>query len=313
MGCEIHRKGTTVTGTLGGFIEHPEYGLCGIISAHVALHPDELYECKYRGGHLKLNHWPERYVHDRDIYQPAAYDESQPTGHLVEAVYIEGDNITSGVDIAIFKITDRLPVDGTFPAQIRAEQKEATTLKFTSGKTTGSINTSNHTLWKFGKTSGQTRGQMEFVTPFVSVKEIHLRCMAGDFQVMQMNLHQVTSIDEIPFACPGDSGALVFLDREDLVCVGVIEGGFEGGGPVFVSPINSILKHCNVTQLKSFYPTQGEMAASISELQKQITKNNQQWRQTLVKYYASWKKFNKVKPQTTMQIQINRQISKEKI
>ncbi|WAR30319.1 hypothetical protein MAR_032861, partial [Mya arenaria] len=270
MGCEIQRKGTKVTGTLGGFIEHPEYGMCGIISAHVALHLDELSECKYRGGHLKLNHWPERYVNDRAIYQPAAYDDSQPIGQLVEAVYIEGDNGTSGVDIAIFKITDRLPVDGTFPAQIRGE---ATTLKFTSGMTTGSINTSNHTLWKFGKTSGQTRGQMEFVTPFVSVKEIHLRFMAGDFQVVQYNLHEVTSTDDNHFACPGDSGALVFLEKEDLVCVGVIEGGFEGGGPVFVSPINPILKQCNVTQLKSFYPTHGEMAASISEMQKQITKH----------------------------------------
>ncbi|WAR30317.1 hypothetical protein MAR_032859, partial [Mya arenaria] len=271
MGCEIQRKVNEVTGTLGGFIEHPEYGTCGIISAHVALHSDELFECKYRGGHLKLHHWPERYVNDRAIYQPAAYDESQPIGQLMEAIYIEGDYSTSGVDIAIFQITDRFPADGKFPAQSRNGIKEPTTLEYKSGKTTGSVITSNQTLWKYGKTSGQTRGQMVFRIPFVSVKEINFNDKSNDFQVIQMKLYEVTSNDERSFACPGDSGALVFLEKDDLDCVGVIEGGFKGGGPVFVSPINSILKHCNVTQLKSFYPSQGEMAASISELQTQVT------------------------------------------
>ncbi|XP_060567647.1 uncharacterized protein LOC132726353 [Ruditapes philippinarum] len=55
MGCEIggdSHNGQYVRGTLGCFIDHPQFGVCGLTCGHVLLSPNELRELKttYRGS-----------------------------------------------------------------------------------------------------------------------------------------------------------------------------------------------------------------------------------------------------------------------
>jgi hypothetical protein len=104
MGCKITSSSRPEKyGTLGGFIEHPEYGLCGITCAHVVLNDKEKLLLK---GHSTI---------EGDtgvkIYQPDSKPVEQAIdyelGKLVKITYKEGESDRPGVDLA--------PITAGFP------------------------------------------------------------------------------------------------------------------------------------------------------------------------------------------------------
>ncbi|KAH3726923.1 hypothetical protein DPMN_052800 [Dreissena polymorpha] len=103
MGCKIQR---TLNGTLGLFVDHHSYGLCGVSCAHVLLSAEEIMHCRERNGRIVLDSF------DCDVFRP---ERPHTIGKLREVITKEGSDSESGLDIAIFEITTRLPQDGKFP------------------------------------------------------------------------------------------------------------------------------------------------------------------------------------------------------
>ncbi|XP_053378818.1 uncharacterized protein LOC128548329 [Mercenaria mercenaria] len=256
MGCKISRdklKGTDIchmSGTLGGFVQHPKYGLCGFTCAHALLHHSELEELKDMGGIL---HWP--YFGELEaISQPEkALNE---IGRLVQAVYKEGVNGGTGVEVALFQVEKRYPIDGDFPSsQTQASQD----LRFDSGTTYGCSRLNADAIVKFGYKTNKTFGKflMKQGTTCVRTQKHKLKVQT-DFEVILYNQLEVRSIPDssgrtTDFAYFGDSGSLVFMKGEDdeYVCVGMLEGGTSDGTAV-VTPITPILELLDVSKLKSF-------------------------------------------------------------
>jgi hypothetical protein len=110
-GLAIHAKvlkeGGILGGTLGGFIDHSKYGLCGLTCAHVVYSPAELEEFK-KNKLLSLK---------KKVYQPIG-KRSSAFGEVVLAVYDEGSqegSQSSGMEVALVRIHKRQPKDGSFP------------------------------------------------------------------------------------------------------------------------------------------------------------------------------------------------------
>ncbi|XP_060561273.1 uncharacterized protein LOC132721039 [Ruditapes philippinarum] len=77
MGCQI--GGDCSSGTLGCFIDHPQYGVCGLTCAHVLLNPLELLHLETYG----MMKWP---LHGmvKNVYQPA--DNKSVLGNVVQLI-----------------------------------------------------------------------------------------------------------------------------------------------------------------------------------------------------------------------------------
>lgn len=114
MGCAICNEnidqcGNCSAGTLGGFLNHPLYGICCITCAHVLFDDLNSFQNVQNG----IKHWT-----DRDpavnVLQPCSLG-APPFGRVACAIFNAGDETYSGVDAALVKITSRHPVDGCFP------------------------------------------------------------------------------------------------------------------------------------------------------------------------------------------------------
>ncbi|XP_053391008.1 uncharacterized protein LOC128553847 isoform X2 [Mercenaria mercenaria] len=105
MGCKISAVQDQY-GTLGGFIDHPEYGLCGFSCAHVLVDENTLSTLTM----TKKMQWNERW---KQVYQPIQSEDGQ-IGRLLECYYDNGHGY-HGVDLALFSIDKRPPVSGEFP------------------------------------------------------------------------------------------------------------------------------------------------------------------------------------------------------
>jgi hypothetical protein len=97
------------SGTLGGFIEHPEYGLCGITCAHVVSNDDDKFKLK------EMSTITVKQNLTGMIYQPDGFISENKLGKLVQVTYKEGEKGRIGVDLALFKIEKRAPKKGQFP------------------------------------------------------------------------------------------------------------------------------------------------------------------------------------------------------
>ncbi|XP_052762699.1 uncharacterized protein LOC128205233 [Mya arenaria] len=272
MGCEIGRGESRDIGTLGGFIDHPEYGLCGITSGHMCLDHAEYEACVKNNGRLMLEQWPEG-SRGREMFQPAKLQKGDEVGHLVEVLYQVGSHLESGFDVALFQIEKKYPADGIFPAEKINDLLHDVAYTFKSGNVCGVSRAADKSLWKFGRTSGSTKGKTHLKTPMTAVKEVPLSWRTPDqFQIMLLNQFAVSPIGTDPdkkFANYGDSGALVFIDEEkdDLTCVGMVAGGEITSSIAIISPICPILKHCNVTKFHSFYKTPRQNNEAIERLE----------------------------------------------
>lgn len=103
MGCAIRNGdilGQCSIGTIGGFIQHPSYGLCCTTSAHVLLGDlNTIHE--HHVGFRKLVFGE----HNFPVYQPTCVG-ARPFGNLVEAIYYEGNLYEAGVDVALIRIQE---------------------------------------------------------------------------------------------------------------------------------------------------------------------------------------------------------------
>ncbi|XP_052809595.1 uncharacterized protein LOC128238059 [Mya arenaria] len=280
IGCEIGRGESKDIGTLGGFIDHPEYGMCGLTSGHMCLDRAEYEACVKHDGRLMLQQWPEG-TRGRGIYQPAKLQNGDEVGQLVEVLYKVGGHLESGFDVALFQIEQKYPADGIFPAEKIDDQCHDVAYKFKSGNVCGVSRTADKPLWKFGRSTGSTTGKALFKTPITAVKEVRLLWKTHDkFEIMLLNQFAVSPLgtdQNKKFANYGDSGALVFIDKDidDLTCVGMVAGGEVGSSIAIISPICPILKHINVTKFHSFYNTPRQNSEALQRLETMYSQLDQ--------------------------------------
>ncbi|XP_045187834.2 uncharacterized protein LOC123545572 [Mercenaria mercenaria] len=256
MGCKISSTFLPQKhGTLGGFVEHPEYGLCGITCAHVVLSDDLKFELKAKAN-VKENE-----MSCCEIFQPFNDPQKQNViGKQVEVTYKEGGNGTAGVDLALFKLHQRQPTDRTFP-----DCKSASTIKYESGNVWGQsgIPSDQRKVLKYGFVTGFTYGNIQFENAVVREMDFHSKIEvnkgAEKYTTTLYKQYHIKSDDKkLKFSELGDSGALVFmkegLDEEsELRCIGMVVGVFSDD-TCAVTPVTAILKELHVNHLKMFLP-----------------------------------------------------------
>jgi hypothetical protein len=125
MGCKITRL-TEIDrkrgGTLGGFIDNPKYGLCGITCAHAMMFPDELEKCVEQNGEIS---WPQ--ISSDIVCQPDPLAINK-IGRIVQAIYKNSNQYEASVEVALIQIEDRPPKSGVFPNVAKVGQKGKTLL-----------------------------------------------------------------------------------------------------------------------------------------------------------------------------------------
>ncbi|XP_053391968.1 uncharacterized protein LOC128554682 [Mercenaria mercenaria] len=238
------------TGSLGCFIDHPEYNLCGLTCAHVLLFPWG-FEHVEADEDSKLS-WPLFKPHDQ-VFQPASTNNA--IGQLVQVIYHKGGSRSCGMEVALFQIDKRQPVSGGFPTMRNAGGVEK--MRFDSGKSCGISRIGDGVAIKFGPVTDKTVGKFYSETDNTSVQTIkHF----WDYEQFRITLHKQLCVhatdsngQPIPFAAEGDSGSLVFKKEEngELVSVGIVEGKTSFGTTV-VTPIKPILQKLGVQSIKSF-------------------------------------------------------------
>ncbi|WAR08885.1 hypothetical protein MAR_018843 [Mya arenaria] len=261
LGCKIMRSGfrsdffqlreKKVHGTLGGFVDHPEYGFCGFSCAHVLLNKNEIEKAERD----KRIYYP---TLNESVFQPVDGPDGDRIGFLVEAMYKEkhDDDKRAGVELALFSVDKRIPRKGTFPSLPSSQFRKT----FNSGNTIGPTLAKGRRVWKFGCTSQYTEGFIHGMTS--SVRTQPFSYMTPIKQITLFNQLEVSSgVHGKTFAQQGDSGALVFKDTlgdEEPVCVGMVVGGSgldarNSSCQTFVTPIREILEALNVKHLKVFH------------------------------------------------------------
>lgn len=245
MGCRITRLtglADVFGGTLGGFIDHPKYGICGITCAHALMFPDELKKCVENNGEIS---WPQIFSSDI-VCQPDPVEVNK-IGRIVQAIYKEGDQSEAGVEVALIQIEDRPPISGQFPDV--GSNGSSVPYTFESGKTCGVTRFMEKDLYKFGCTSDLTVGRLK-TTP-VCVRSFEFKSIG-----FTLKLCNQLELRTEGFATHGDSGSLVFCEgmSGDFECIGMVEGGVSYKTCI-LTPIHSILTALKVSSLKEFEST----------------------------------------------------------
>ncbi|XP_060588932.1 uncharacterized protein LOC132744291 [Ruditapes philippinarum] len=249
LGCKITSSTCPgKSGTLGGFIEHPEYGLCGITCAHVVANDDDKFKLKEMSTVTVKE--------DHIMYQPDDDDKSKnKLGKLVQLTYKEGENGKPGVDLALFRIEKRAPKEGQFP--------DGNLPSFNTGLVWGKtgIPSGQRNVQKFGYVTLNTSGVMQFDNCAIKEEPFFSKMTIGDDRLSLTTTlykqYQIKSCDKnIPFCKQGDSGALVFMEdntgeETTLRCIGMLVGLTDDNSG-YVTPITAILDELKVKQLKPF-------------------------------------------------------------
>ncbi|XP_060600468.1 uncharacterized protein LOC132753928 [Ruditapes philippinarum] len=233
-------------GDFGGFVEHPEYGLCGITCAHVVLD-----DTKFNLFKEKTTQTEEDF--DVMIYQPKLNEGRQgpdyEVGKLKQATYTDGGNDKPGVDLALFKIEKRAPTNGGFP--------NSRISSFKAGLVWGKrgIPSRCKDVQKFGQVTRNTHGVIQFDNSVV--REIQFFDNLKHDKPTLYKQYHIKSKNKKGFCKEGDSGALVFMKdntggESDLRCIGMVVGTFIHDHAGIVTPITAILDELKVQQLKSF-------------------------------------------------------------
>jgi hypothetical protein len=106
IGCRIESLKVPDGGTLGGFIDHPDHGLCAITCSHVLFTADEFEEMYRRQIHIK-------YMAKTLCYQPKNPDIF---GEVCDVRLFKGNENNGGMDIAFVKVKEsRKPKTPSFP------------------------------------------------------------------------------------------------------------------------------------------------------------------------------------------------------
>ncbi|XP_060604833.1 uncharacterized protein LOC132757540 [Ruditapes philippinarum] len=187
------------------------------------------------------------------VYQPA--DKRSVLGHtLFQVIYKKGSDENYGMDVALFKITDRHPKSPSFPDETGSNS--ATSIKYDSWRmcSTDRLNKKEDAkVIKFGSKTELRHGIIKFDT--TSVKSLDASSLVHGYAPIQLFKQIEVKAPEngIPFADNGDSGAPVFVVEKNSQnkCIGIVEGG-TSYGTVVVTPIVPILAELDVPCLKSF-------------------------------------------------------------
>ncbi|XP_053395009.1 uncharacterized protein LOC128555734 [Mercenaria mercenaria] len=255
MGCQIGgevENGKYKKGTLGCFIDHPQYGVCGLTCAHVLLNSWDLI--RLQSAHNGTFNWP---LHDmcKSVYQPA--NQTNSIGETVQYIYKEGSESCTGMEVALFKLTSRQPKSSDFPDASVTVPTIATNINYKHWRISSAarLNSRMKHVVKFGSQTELRDGIIEF--DIVSVKELNSYPLAienNSFIKLHKQIEVSPKTQHILFADKGDSGALVFLvddHSSENTCIGIVEGGTSYGSTV-VTPIVPILEELKVSGLKCF-------------------------------------------------------------
>lgn len=228
IGCAIGPATKHVLGTLGGFVEHPVHGLCGLTCAHVILDEEEIRRRENVTG--------------RACVQPNC--TSAAFGTLVTSIFRDSHIVEPGLDIALIKLDQRLPVDGNFPDTETSDLKtagfgEKDEIKYTSGRICSDMHLHrDKRIVKYGATTFLRRGVFGFDGMEFAYSPVHY---FGKPDLVLKNQIQIYDINKCGrFSDEGDSGALVFMvSGNELEAVGILLGG--GDGFSVMTPIRDVL------------------------------------------------------------------------
>ncbi|XP_060575288.1 uncharacterized protein LOC132732794 [Ruditapes philippinarum] len=265
MGCQITSNKTSPSyGTLGGFYYHTDLGLCGITCAHVVLDEAEMHDL--RGEKKIWNTDPPM------VFQPDISRLKYQLGPVKEVVYKAGNDSSSGIDMAIFKLEGRAPNSGHFPA--------GPGLCFETGRTLGTSGLKHNTqVLKYGRTTELTRGYIEFENVTVRAIRYERRYTVNNCEYTYFLKNQIQIRPDIsdfrPFNDDGDSGAFVFAKDTDnqLACIGMCVGKIDLSAVVI--PISVIKEELGVSQLYDF--RWNHISEKLKEIDREMKiRNNQQ-------------------------------------
>ncbi|XP_060585387.1 uncharacterized protein LOC132741272 [Ruditapes philippinarum] len=264
MGCQITSNDTSPSyGTLGGFYYHSDFGLCGITCAHVVLNWDNMN--KLKGEKQVLSSASPM------VFQPDTTRPRHQLGPVKEVVYREGNEKSSGIDMAIFKLEDNAPESGRFPGS---------EICFETGRTLGTSGLRYNTqVLKYGRTTGLTRGYIEFEETTVRLCKFQCQYTIKNDEhpyLLKKQIEIRPDISESPqfklFNDGGDSGAFVFAKDSDdqLACIGMCVGKLNSNG--IVIPISVIKEEFGISQFCDFQTK--HLSEQIQEINKEMKMMN---------------------------------------
>ncbi|XP_060583135.1 uncharacterized protein LOC132739434 [Ruditapes philippinarum] len=253
-------SGCICSGTLSGFLELKDSdNLYGFTCAHIVMPHLLLKKNLDKSSNKSFINQPENSdeVLASIVYQPPK--SSEILGKVVKVAYEEGGNGKSGMEIALIELQkSRCPLSGKI-----SDFVEHT---FESGLVADRMTIQNDEgVLKFGSASGISHGRIAFDSGIV--RELTFPWQNDCLQLILHNQLEVWPINfQERFAKEGDSGAPVFVSRNDeLVCLGIVEGGFDCGFCV-VTPIECFLTGLGICSLKDF----PKISSSTCELCKHL-------------------------------------------
>ncbi|KAH3868377.1 hypothetical protein DPMN_031522 [Dreissena polymorpha] len=267
MGCRIQRKGNKSEGTIGVFVQHPFYGVCGITCAHVLLNKDEMNSChENTNNKMWLSNDPKG-----TVYQPYP---PHVIGVLRMAIVKEGNDNPIGIEIAVIQLTKRKPNSGQFSAS-RETREDG--LEFNSGKICREPG-ENRLCFKYGSVTDYTEGTIipsKYNAMIESWDEHNDSTKTkNEKQKTKTTIIRgqimVKSSCKRSFAEEGDSGGPVFVfdTKGDIACIGIVEAGCKSMGMALVTPIGRIVDEIGVEQLIPFHPTNTKILREIEKIQQ---------------------------------------------
>ncbi|XP_062602796.1 uncharacterized protein LOC134264521 [Saccostrea cucullata] len=246
MGAIISRKDQPSNGTLGGFVTMGSGDIGFITAAHVF---------KTVSGYFTSDD-------NFDVVQPSrGFFRTNVCGVNAKSFVSAGLFDGHTIDAALVRITSRKPTRGLFAGMNEQQLKESGySLEMLPEYDNAAIRDFRqeqtnrwNTCVKFGASTGLTRGTLclngicvKWTDDFITLGNLNSVCDILYFKQLQIQGHQ-----NLSFAQPGDSGALVFqVDSDDtngqrLVCIGMVVGGTSDNKTV-VTPIVPILNALKV-------------------------------------------------------------------
>ncbi|XP_053389969.1 uncharacterized protein LOC128552915 isoform X2 [Mercenaria mercenaria] len=242
MGCAIHGD---EPGTLGGFLDHNEHGICCLTVAHVMLNVPKMKRT-----------FPGQYIPESSelCYQP---EPPNAFGYLIKAIAIEGNEDKPGIDVALVKIDERIPLSGRFPDAeteklLEAGYSSTLEMQYDTGEVFERSEIPRGKLvLKYGQATTLTEGVVRLRG--FAVRNVNFYDNSEGYKYILTKQIQVRHIKDAPFSEDGDSGSLVFVKRNDgrLVAIGMLVGGTDSYD--VVTPICDILRELDTAlSLKQF-------------------------------------------------------------
>lgn len=259
-GCRIESTKVPDGGTLGGFINHPDHGMCFMTCSHVLLSVEE-FEKHYN-----------RQMDSKTLHETQCFQPQQPDicGKVCDVRFFKGNENNGGMDIAFVKVDEsRKPKTTSFPdifgddsdedrkippiidhLLLQALQYDPRSVIQNSMQMKEQMKVNNQVV-KYGCKSKLTSGIVQCLSSSQRFQ------MYGHFFTDGRNARQkskklkyilndqIQILDDCGcFSDKGDSGSMVFVTNEhkELMALGILTGRVDETKTTFVTPIWNILK-----------------------------------------------------------------------